>query len=226
MSFSLTGNKLLVLDGAIESLRTFETEHVPAQIIYHGDFTYDENEKLTAKLNVKLTGAVNPYFSLSLDTAYAKRYGSGVQDVNLIKLGPDESIFDLEMVKREAFEQYGDYIFMNIPTSRSGKSSWGFSYIESGRQTPIKLKELIHEQYHYMIKLPDSLELISSNVDINIDNAIGKLKISLRQEGNTVYSTREIEFKKDLVLFSEFADFSELWEAWMNPHFQEIIIKK
>ena len=225
MSFSLAGNKLLILDGAIESLRTFETEHVPAQIIYHGDFTNDENEKLTGKLHVKLTGSVNPYFSLSLDTAYAKRYGSGVQDVNLIKLGPDESIFDLEMVKREAFEQYGDYIFMNIPTSRSGISSWGFSYIESGRQTPIKLKELIHEQYHYMIKLPDSLELISSNVDINIDNAIGKLKISLRQEGNTVYSTREIEFKKDIVQFSEFAAFNELWQAWMNPHLKEIILK-
>jgi len=225
MSFSLAGNKLLVLDGAIESLRTFEPAPVPAKIIYHGDFSIDADEKITGNLNVKLSGTLNPYFKLSLDSTYAKRFAAGTKDVRLIKLSSDESISNLEIDKENVFEQYGDYFFLNILSSQSGISSWGFTYIETGRKDPIKLPELIHEQYHYMITLPDGYELISPAVDITVDNAIGKLIISLRKEGNTVHSTREIELKRDLIQFNEFAAFNELWQAWMNPHLKEIILK-
>ncbi|MCK4568820.1 MAG: DUF3857 domain-containing protein [Bacteroidales bacterium] len=226
LGISLSGKKFLILDGAIESLRTFESGTTPAEIIYHGNFINDENEKLTGNLNITLRGAVNPFFSLSLDTAYAKRYAGGTQNVKLFNLDLNESIFDLEIVKRDVFDEYGDYVFMELPVSSSGISSWGFTYIETGRQTPIKLPELIREQYHYIIQLPAGYELISSTVDITVNNAIGKLSISLRQEGNTVYSTREIELKKDLIQFNEFGAFNELWKAWMNPSMKEIVFRK
>ena len=226
LGISLSGKKFLILDGAIESLKTFESGTTPAEIIYHGNFINDENEKLTGNLNITLKGAVNPFFSLSLDTAYAKRYAGGTQKVKLHSLDLNESIFDLEIVKRDVFDAYGDYVFMELPASRSGISSWGFTYIETGRQAPVKLQELIREQYHYMIQLPAGYELISPAVNITVDNAIGKLSISLRQEGNTVYSTREIELKKDLIQFNEFGAFNELWKAWMNPLLKKIVFRK
>ncbi len=226
LGISLSGKKFLILDAAIESLKTYESGAKAAEIIYHGNFINDENEKLTGNLNITLKESANPFFSLSLDTAYAKRYAGGTQNVKLQHLDLNESIFDLEIEKRDVFDEYGDYVFMELPASRSGISSWGFTYIETGRQAPIKLKELIREQYHYVIKLPAGYELISPAVDITVDNAIGKLSISLRQEGNTVYSTREIELKKDLIQFNEFGAFNELWKAWMNPSLKKIVFKK
>lgn len=226
LGISLSGKKFLILDAAIESLKTYESGTKAAEIIYHGNFINDENEKLTGNLNITLKGAANPFFSLSLDTAYAKRYAGGTQNVKLHNLELNESIFDLEIVKRDVFDKYGDYVFMELPASRSGISSWGFTYIETGRQTPVKLQELIREQYHYVIQLPAGYKLISPAVDITVDNAIGKLSISLRQEGNTVYSTREIELKKDLIQFNEFGAFNELWKAWMNPSLKKIVFKK
>jgi len=226
LAFSQAGKKFLILDGAIESLRTFESKADMAQIIYHGDLSLDETNKLSGKVKIKLTAAANPYFSFLLDTSFAKRYAGGATDVNLLTLEKKESIFDLTVEKENAVEQYGNYFFMNIPSSGSGISSWGFSYIETGRQSPIKLKELIHEQYHFMIDLTDGVDLISAPVDINIDNAIGMLKISLRQEGNKVMVTREIELKKTLVQYNEFDAFNELWKAWMNTAFQKIVLKK
>jgi hypothetical protein len=196
------------------------------EIIYHGNFTLEENGKLTGELDIMLANAANPYFNLALDTAYAKRYASGVKEVELTRVDMVESMFKLEIEKTGAFKQYGDYFFMGLPSSRSGISSWRFSYIETERQAPIKLKELIHEQYHYMIKLPDAYNLVSPAVDIKVDNAIGKLAISLRQDGNVVYVTREIKIYQDLIQYKEFDIFNELWNAWMNPNLKEIILKK
>jgi len=225
LAVSLQGKKFLVLDGAIESLKTYDPIDTPAEIIYHGNLSLDAGNKLSGKIHVKLTGNANPYFSLYQDTNFAKRYGSGVKDVALNDLNPGESLFDLNIEKDKACEKYGEYVFMDIPVSRSGISSWGFSYIETGRSIPIRLNEAIHEQYNYMIDVPDGYELISPDVDFDIDNVVGHVKISLRQEKSKVFVTREIRLKKTLVKYSEFDTFNELWKVWMNDSFQKLVLK-
>jgi hypothetical protein len=219
------GNKFLILDGAIESLRVIETSQAPSEVIYQANLSLDEENLLSGKMLVRLNGSANPYFSLYLDSAYAKRYGSGVQEVDLKSLNSKESTFELK-IEKSVSEQYGEYIFMNIPACPSGISSWGFTYIEAGRQNPIRIKEITIERYRYQIELQEGYELVSPEVYINLDNSIGRVEISTRQEGNTIHFTREIELKKELIQYSEFDAFNKLWKAWMNPAFRKIIIKK
>jgi hypothetical protein len=226
MSFSLAGNKLLVLDGAIESLRTFDEVPTTPEILYDGNFTIEDDHKLAGNIQIKLSHGLNPYFSLSLDTAYAKRYASGVQNVKLNALSMAHSEFELEIEKSGALKEYDGYMFLKLPDCNKGISSWGYSYIEANRSTPIKLPALIIEKYTYMITLPDNYTLVTPEVNIITDNEIGNIDISISSAGKTVFISREIILKKSHVNYDEFADFSELWEAWMNPHFQEIIIKK
>ena len=226
LGFGQSGKKFLILDGAIESLKTFDAKVAQAEIINHGNFSVKADGKLSGNLLVQLFGNANPYFSLYLDSSYAKRYAGGATEASLKTLSLTESTFDLKVEKEAAIDQYGDYVFMDIPSSNTGISSWRFSYIERGRQAPIKIRELIHEQYQYMIEIPDAWTLISPAVDIQIDNGIGMLKISLQQDGNRVFVTREIELKKELIQFSEFGDFNELWEAWMNASFKKFIFRK
>jgi hypothetical protein len=226
LAYSELGNIFLLLDGAVESLRTFEPIKDKAEIIYHGKYTYDENNTLKGELKVTLGGAANPYYKLSVDSAFAKRYGSGVEKAVISKLQQDKSILDIEVNKKDAFKIYGNHIFIPLAQAPSGIDSWGFSYIETGRQAPIKLKGLVHEQYHDMITLPDDYTLISQEANFVIVNALGSTKISTRQEGNIVYTTREIEIHKDLIQFSEFDLFRELWNPWVNPIHQKIVLKK
>jgi len=225
LGISEKGKLFLVLDGAIESLKTYEENIVPAEIMYDGDLSLDLENTLNGNLFVKLKGSANPYFSLFLDSAYAKRFGFSVKEADIKTLEKKESIFDLTIEKKQALESYGDYAFMEIPGSRAGISSWGLNYIEKDRNTPIKLSDAIHEQYHYVIDVPDGFELISPAVDIDIDNAVGMVKISLRQESNKVFVTREISLKKDLVQYNEFDAFNELWKAWMNASFKKMVFK-
>ncbi len=226
LSYSLQGNKLLILDGAIESLRTFEPEADPAGIDYRGTLTIDESGHMTGKLDVVLLNAANPYFRLYSDTAYAKRYASGAKEVELLKNEQAESNFELSIDREGAWEQYGHYFFMDIPASRNGIDSWGFTYVEAGRQVPIRLNEMISEAYHYTFTVPEGFELVSPVLDVTIGNAIGELRISLKQEGNNIYAERKIALVKETVDYSDFGAFSELWKAWMNPSMRELILRK
>jgi len=226
LGISLEGKSFLILDGAIESLKTYESITLKNEIIYHGDLTISVENKLSEKLFVNLKGSANPFFKLYLDSSYAKRYSSNVKEVKINTLEIQESIFNLKIEKENALEVYGAYAFLNIPSSNYGISSWGFSYIEKGRQVPIKLKELIKEEYHYMIELPESYELISPQVQLDVENPIGTLEISIRQEGNKIYIVRGISLKKDLIQYNEFNAFNELWKPWMNQSFTKIILKK
>lgn len=225
-AYTESGNLFLLLDGAVESLRTFEPISNKAEIIYHGKYTYNKDGTLSGELKVTLGGAANPFYKLSMDSAYAKRYGKGAEKSEVAKLHQDKSILELDINKKDAFEAYGDYIFMPLPSAPTGISSWGFSYIEAGREAPIQLKEIIKEQYHFEITLPDGYEMISPDKDFVITNALGSVKISLNQVENIVYSKREIELKKDFIHFAEFAIFNELWKEWMNPVYQKVVVKK
>ena len=225
MSFSLAGNKLLILDGAIESLRTFDEIPTTAGILYDGNFTIEDDNILAGSIHVKLSHELNPYLRLSQDTGYAKRYASGVQNVKLNALSMAQSEFELEIEKSEALKEYGAYMFLKLPYCNSGVSSWGFSYIEANRNTPIKFPELIYEKYTYVIALPDNYALVTPEVHTITDNEIGNMDISISSDGKNVYITREIRLKKGHVNYNEFAAFNKLWKAWMNPHLKEIILK-
>lgn len=226
LSYSLQGNKMLILDGAIESLRTFDPEVEPAGMNYQGSFTIDESGHMTGKMTVNLMNAANPYFRLFSDTAYAKRYAGGVKEVELLKNVQGESTFELGIDMEKAWEHFGDYYFMDIPSSRYGIDSWGFTYVEAGRQAPIRLREVVSEEYNYVLTLPEGFTLVSPAVDMVADNPVGKIVISIRQEGNSIYATRTIWLKKEVILYTEFEAFNELWASWINPSMRKIIMKK
>jgi len=226
LAFKLQGKKMLILDGAIESLRTYDPTAVRTEIIYEGKLVNGENEKLKGKLNIKLIGAANPYFSLLHDTAYAKKYAEGAQEVKLRRLNPDESEFDIEVVMKNVIQQYGEYVFMDLPASAGGISSWGYSYIESERKTSIHLKELISEKYEYEIEVPEGYILVSPEAYINIQNDIGHLEINIQQKGNSIHTMHSIQINKAVVDYGEYDAFNDIWNAWMNTKLNQLVLKK
>jgi hypothetical protein len=176
-------------------------------------------------MKVSLSGNANPYFSLYQDSAYAKRYGSGVKNAELLMLSRDESTFELEIEKEDACEEYGNYFFMEIPLSRSGISSWGLSYIEMDRVSPIKLEQALHESYDLEIELPDSFTMISPEKDLNIDNEVGSLLVRQGVKGNKVKLERQIKFKKEHVSHADFDALGQLLGGWMNPASGRLLFK-
>lgn len=225
LAYSSSEIKFLILDGAIESLKTYSIEPGKTKISYQGKLAIDTNKVLKGNINIKLSGEANPYFSLYQDSAYAKRYGSGVKEAKITKLEIDESIFDLQIEKHDDVGQYGEYAFIDIPSSNAGVSSWNFSYIESERNTPIKLRGTLTEKYHFEIEIPEGMDLLESYNEIKHDNDIGTVEIVYRQNGNKVFITRNLEIKKQLVTHNEFGVFNTIWKAWMNASYKKLVFK-
>jgi hypothetical protein len=216
LSYSSTGNIFLVLDGAIESLKTYESENVYSVLNYFGDLVLDAEGKLTGKVSVRLEGNINPYFSLYLDSAYIKRFAPGVKNAEIRQISKAESTAFMEMETKADFQKAG-YIMVDIPASGYGIASLGFSYIESNRQSPIKFRESIDEQYQYDLYIPENLVLINPAESLEIENEVGVVNINIKQEGNRVTIKRKIILKKSTIAYDQFDALTDLWNAWENP---------
>jgi hypothetical protein len=224
LSYGLTGKKFLVLDGAIESLKIYESENTSSSIICFGDLIIDNEGGLNGTISLMLSGHVNPYLSLYLDSAYIKRYTPGVKKAEIKQLGKDESKAYLEIESKAEFQEAG-YIFLDIPVSNYGIESWGFNYIESGRQSPIKFREAISEEYQYDIYIPDGISLINSVESMEIENEIGSVSLKISQKGTRVNVERKFVLKKSLIAYSQFSKLSDIWNAWMDPSHQKLVFK-
>ncbi|HSG68749.1 MAG TPA: DUF3857 domain-containing protein [Bacteroidales bacterium] len=226
MAFDLAGDKLIVLDGAIESIKAYDIAYKNAEIIYNVEGMMDDSLNLTARAEIGLNGSVNPYFSLRQDTSYARRYFPGAQKAELMTLEKEKSRFRLDVEKKGAVKSLEGYMFLDLPAVPNGISSWGYSYIEKDREEGIKLPELIHEQYHFKIEVPAGYELISPSTITIIDNKTGRVAINIQKEGSIISCSREIKINQDYINPGDFAAFNELWEAWMNHRFKSLVLKK
>lgn len=220
------GKYFLILDGAIESLRTYSGIADPSSIVYKGTFSLDEENTLAGNVDISLGNALNPYFRFATDSAYAKRWFPGAKEVEWETISQNESRFSLEVEKKAVAKEYGGYLFMELPESSHGITSMGFSYIEMKRQQPIRFGKLIIESYHYEIDLPEGYTLISPAVEIEKENETGRVKIMLKQQGTQLIADREFELKKEVIQYNEFSAFNALWEAWINPAMKALSIKK
>ena len=226
MAAGMNGQKAIVLDGAVESVRAFDLESHPEEIIYKVEAVLDDSLKLKASADILLTNGANPYFRLYGDTAYAKRYFPGAKNAELKSMHKDKTHFVLDIEKKDAAKAYGNYCFLDLPSIPGGTNSWGYNYMEKGRQEALSLPGSVSEKYNYMITVPDGYKLISPEVQISAKNEVGMVKISCFQDGNTISIAREITIEQDHVAFSEFGAFNELWEAWMNPSLKTLVFKK
>jgi len=226
LSFSFGNKMILVLDGAIETARPFETDIQPSVIEYRIEGRINDSLQLTGLADIQLGQGANPYYSLFNDTSYAKRLFPGSKDATIISLNLEKSHLTLEVEKKEALKQYGDLCFLELPSAPNGTNSWGYTYVETGRPEPIHLPALLKEQYEFVLEVPEGFSLISPEANIQIENGLGKVMISLNQEKNSIRIIRAIELRKGDIMTSEFDAFNSLWEAWMNPSLKTVVIKK
>ena len=224
LAFTLAGNRLLVLDGAIESLKTFDIPETENQALFTGELRLDE-DRLAGTLNIFLGQGFNPYFSLSADSAYAKKYADGASSAVIRALDREHARFDVDFVSPAPVRTFAGYLFLKLPFFKNGTDSWGYPYVESGRSLPIRLPYPVNEKYVYALSLPDGHELVSPTGETAIENEIGKVVVKTEIKGNSLIYTRELRLNTSYVDYKGLDSFEELWKVWMNPSHRELVLK-
>jgi hypothetical protein len=224
LAFTLAGNKLLILNGAIESLKTFDIQETENQALFTGELRFEE-DRLAGSLNIFLSHAFNPYFSLTADSAHAKKYADGAGNAVIRDLNREHARFDVDFVSPAPARTFAGYLFIKLPRFKNGTDSWGYPYVESERKLPIRLPYPVNEKYVYALSLPDGHKLISPTGETEIENEVGKIIVKTELKGNSLIYTRELRLNTSYIEYTALESFEELWKVWMDPSHRELVLK-
>jgi hypothetical protein len=219
---------MLILDGAIESLRTFEEESSLIDIDVNGTVTIKDTTTVGGEITAKLSNSAIPYFQLFQDSAKVKRLFNnlpGVKEYEILRMSESKTEFKLTFEKKDAFKQISNYMYLQLPESKQGVSSWNISYMSGQRNSAYKLPRLINESYEYTIELPENMKLVSPSSSVIVVNELGEVMTKFELSNNVVHVKRTISLKKEIILESEYEKFSELIDAWINGKYKRIVLK-
>ncbi|MCP9612287.1 DUF3857 domain-containing protein [Coprobacter tertius] len=169
-------------------------------------FSTDENKiAADSKISSQESVAFFPYFQT---------------DMNL-KNGLATNLFS----RVQSLKDNTGYSLVKLPDSRFGYAHMPYTRLNSSRNVNLLLPRLCDEQYTYTITLPDTLINCSPNMEKKLNNRIGDLFISIKQNGQTINITRSLKLKKQLITPQEYSDFRQLMMEWNDTNTNNLLIK-
>ena len=230
LAYDLTGKTMLILDGAIESLKKYNVESKASKVFIAGGFVIQDESNMVGTIAMELENGVNPYFELLESEDNAKKFMSGISSKDFVNVTNKEmieskSVFEMEFKKADPFTKRENYLFWTMPSCNKGINSWHINYLSDFREESFKIPELIKERYEYSISMPANYELLLAAGKVEISNEIGKLTINVEKNGQEVIIIREIQLKQQIIGKSQYKEFQEMMEEFDGKKYQELIFK-
>jgi hypothetical protein len=212
-------------------MRIFQEKPATQLLQMEGALTVAKDMTLGGKLELRMEGFVNPYLKLFADSAYIKTLISGEPKADQIETheitGLSESRTRAAITYRPAplKPASGGTVILELPRFRNGFDSWDLAqYLGSG-DAPIRLDHVLWENYTLAITLPAGCELLNPVTDLVINNALGDLEISIRQEGNTIRIKRFWDLTQEVIPADQADNFRKMIRAWENPNWRKVVVK-
>lgn len=228
LKYDLSGNTLLTLDPAIESLKTYKCEPAENKIVFECELNIESTNKITGEAKIELTGNSNPYINLLKNDKSAKKFISSVKviDFDIKKLKPDYSKINYTIEINDPFEKHDNYYFMNIPQVKEGSRNWRLSLLTENRSANIEIPFTINESYEYSFVIPKGFSVVNPINKVEITNDLGSVYLEIKKEKNEFKIIRKISLNKKIIDLNEYDDFKELIKAWKNKKYRQLIMKK
>jgi len=229
---SLEGITLVLLDPAIESIKTYTYEPGDNVILVKGNLIINPDELVAGEISVELMGSSNSYSSFLNDKDQVKRlFRPAIGSNNITNLfstsfSSKKSQFSIEFKNTSPIETQENYFFMELPFVNKGINSWHMAYLLSKRDTPLEIPAPITESYQYTITLPEGVVLVASPINININNEAGKLGIEISQSKNRVTISKSISLPYKTYKPVQYDDFRLLINTWNKNKHTKLTFKK
>jgi len=228
MGYQLGDKTLLVLDGAIESLKTYTEKDSRSVVRSGGTLSFEDDKTIKGDGMIELTNQANSYLSLYLDSTKIKGmlHGAKVSEFEYRTINENRTVADLKFDCTGSLKTLSTYQFWTIPESTKGTSSWHISYLPATRETDYAVPALLYERYEYTLALPGNYVLVSPTRVVDLDNDYCKVKITLTKLNTDVVITRELEIKEKIIPASSYPEFKAVMDAWINDRYRTLVFKK
>lgn len=194
-------------------------------------FQLDKDFKLTGKASIELSGRLNPFLKLGLDSSYALRLipslfdSREVEKSSILRMDSEKSVLEFSLASGNHFKEQQGHYFLKIQGLNTGFDGWHMNELVSLRTEPLEVPFPLKESYHFSITLPDGFELITAESKLNVSKDFGKIEISISQEGNKLFIDRSLELQKSIIEPSEYESFRSFINTWNNRKYRELVIR-
>ena len=189
-------------------------------------------KKMTGDALLRMEYGENPYLQIQRDENKVKSLLApgfspmDIQNYQINTIRPDASEIKYTLDQDINPKQQGDFWFLSIPEVNSGLEKWPLKTLTESRETPLELGWPVNIHYRYMIKIPESQELITNNIDIHKTTNYGKLTISIRKENKTVQVKRILALNEHILYPEQYESFREMINLWQKDNYKKLVFKQ
>lgn len=164
--------------------------------------------KADAQVDASIENAYLPYYG-----TYLSRYAGNDKEAKETKTAKGTTI---TYTTFQPLKANNGYVLVSLPDAPVSMAHSAYCYMNSIRKENLLLPCKANEQYTYTVQIPNDMKLATPEGVKTIENAAGKVEISVKQNGNQAEVTRTLLLNKQLYTATEFGNLRNLLTEWGN----------
>lgn len=138
--------------------------------------------------------------------------------------GEDISAYTGSTSSSQPLKANNGYVMLALPDAPVSLAHSSYCHMNSIRKENLLLPCKANEHYAYTITLQEGMKLATPSSVKTIENAAGKVVISIKEQGNKTEVERSLQLNKQLYAPSEFGDLRTLLTEWGNPSNKTLLL--
>lgn len=122
-------------------------------------------------------------------------------------------------------EKTNNYILYSLPDVSQSIAYAPYGTYNSKRSTSLLFPYLTHESFEYTIQLPGNIQLATPESLKLIDNQVGNMAVSIKQEGQIIKVIRMLSINEQLITAKDYTAFRNLMIEWADKNNRQLLFK-
>lgn len=119
----------------------------------------------------------------------------------------------------------GRYLLLALPDVPYSIARKSYHTLNTRRQEPLLLPGKVSEQFDYTLELPEGVTLKTPESARIIENGVGRMERSVKQNGNTVEVVRTLTLHKQRISPADYPDFRRLMVEWGDEQGRQLLLE-
>ena len=180
---------------------------------------------LSTDLTYKVTLSVSPEkadakVDATIGNAYLPYYGAD-KEAKESKTGNGTTI---SYTASQPLKANNGYVMVSLPDAPVSLAHSYYCNMNSSRKENLLLPCKANERYTYTVQVPEGMKLATPEAVKTIENAAGKVVISVKQNGNNAEVERSLLLNKQLYTPAEFGNLRTLLTEWGNQSGKTLLL--
>jgi hypothetical protein len=230
--YELPNEVALILDKQTDQPKTETWKEKTSKASYKGKLELTHNFHLKGNLESTLEYCENPYLTIKTDDKAISSFlnpgfpASAITKSKADTVTPEVTKINYTIDKELSQKTQGNYYFVDIPEVTTSMDQWNLYNLPAKRKTPLELGYPIQVSYKYTIKKPQTIKLVTKNMEETIENEVGKLSLKIAMNGEDIMIEKQLDITQATISPKNYKHFYNLINQWHKEKYQTLILQE